>query len=255
MNNDHTDRESFGYPEEAAAFDRRFRDQVQAALDDSRPSIPHDQVMAEMDVIIAKARECRCRNPQNSTASIQKRPACSPNSARISNVGNFIYPVFQRPYSRVSWRTNSNSVRSLLLLRDWNQEGKNDGPACPVVLLSSVSPPSIITSPSRICTSVLTSRLMSVGDGDATGRIFKSSVGAFRMAMREAGIELMQGQLTYVLRHTFASHFMMNGGNNLALQIELGHSSLQTSMVYAHLSPDHLQEAKLRNPLTRLTVG
>jgi integrase len=90
---------------------------------------------------------------------------------------------------------------------------------------------------------------------DATGRIFKSSVGAFRMAVREAGIELMQGQLTHVLRHTFASHFMMNGGNILALQKVLGHSSLQTTMIYAHLSPDHLQEAKLLNPLTRLTVG
>jgi len=92
-------------------------------------------------------------------------------------------------------------------------------------------------------------------DRDATGRIFKSSVGAFRMAVKEAGIELMQGQLTHVLRHTFASHFMMNGGNILALQKVLGHSSLQTTMIYAHLSPDHLQEAKLLNPLTRLTVG
>ncbi|WP_375539619.1 replication initiation factor domain-containing protein [Rugamonas fusca] len=90
---------------------------------------------------------------------------------------------------------------------------------------------------------------------DATGRIFKSSVGAFRMAVKESGIELLPGQLTHVLRHTFASHFMMNGGNILALQKVLGHSSLQTTMIYAHLSPDHLQEAKLLNPLTRLTVG
>lgn len=88
-----------------------------------------------------------------------------------------------------------------------------------------------------------------------TDRIFKSSVGAFRMAVKESGIELMPGQLTHVLRHTFASHFMMNGGNILALQKVLGHSSLQTTMIYAHLSPDHLQEAKLLNPLTRLTVG
>lgn len=93
------------------------------------------------------------------------------------------------------------------------------------------------------------------GNKDASGRIFKSSVGAFRMAVKEAGIELMQGQLTHVLRHTFASHFMMNGGNILALQKVLGHSSLQTTMIYAHLSPDHLQEAKMLNPLARLTLG
>lgn len=90
------------------------------------------------------------------------------------------------------------------------------------------------------------------GNRDASGRIFKSSVGAFRMAVKEAGLELMQGQLTHVLRHTFASHFMMNGGNILALQKVLGHSSLQTMMIYAHLSSDHLQEAKMLNPLTRL---
>lgn len=87
------------------------------------------------------------------------------------------------------------------------------------------------------------------------GRIFKSSVGSFRMAVKESGIELLPGQLTHVLRHTFASHFMMNGGNILTLQRVLGHSSLQTTMIYAHLSPDHLQEAKLLNPMARLTLG
>lgn len=61
---------------------------------------------------------------------------------------------------------------------------------------------------------------------EISGRIFKSSVGAFRMAVKESGITLLPGQLTHVLRHTFASHFMMNGGNILALQKVLGHSSL-----------------------------
>ncbi|MEM8512317.1 integrase [Massilia sp. MP_M2] len=87
---------------------------------------------------------------------------------------------------------------------------------------------------------------------DVSGRIFKSSVGSFRMAVKESGIELLPGQLTHVLRHTFASHFMMNGGNILALQKVLGHSTLQTTMIYAHLSPEHLQEARHLNPLTRL---
>jgi site-specific recombinase XerD len=56
-----------------------------------------------------------------------------------------------------------------------------------------------------------------------------------------------------------ASHFMMNGGNILVLQKLLGHSSLTMTMRYAHLAPDHLQEAKTLNPLARLgsalTVG
>jgi len=44
----------------------------------------------------------------------------------------------------------------------------------------------------------------------------------------------------HALRHTFASHFMMSGGNILTLQKLLGHSDVSTTMIYAHLSPDHL---------------
>lgn len=33
-----------------------------------------------------------------------------------------------------------------------------------------------------------------------------------------SGVALPRGQKSHVLRHTFASHFMMNGGNILTLQ-------------------------------------
>ncbi|HHW0111911.1 TPA: tyrosine-type recombinase/integrase, partial [Escherichia coli] len=49
--------------------------------------------------------------------------------------------------------------------------------------------------------------------------------------------------------HTFASHFMMNGGNIIALQQILGHASIQQTMAYAHLAPDYLQNAVALNPL------
>lgn len=39
-------------PTDPAEYDRWFRAKVQAALDDPRPAIPHEQVMAEMDEII-----------------------------------------------------------------------------------------------------------------------------------------------------------------------------------------------------------
>jgi len=45
----------FETDEKATSYDRWFRAQVQASLDDSSPAIPHDQVMAEMDAIIDAA--------------------------------------------------------------------------------------------------------------------------------------------------------------------------------------------------------
>ena len=47
----------FETEEQAASYDCWFRVQVQASLDDQCPSIPHDQVMAEMDAIIAEAEK------------------------------------------------------------------------------------------------------------------------------------------------------------------------------------------------------
>ena len=43
------------------------------------------------------------------------------------------------------------------------------------------------------------------------------------------------------LRHTFASHFVMGGGRIQELQPLLGHSDIKTTMIYAHLSENHLE--------------
>ncbi len=84
------------------------------------------------------------------------------------------------------------------------------------------------------------------------GRIFGYSISAFREGVERAALTLPDGQMTHVLRHTFASHFMMNGGNILTLQRILGHANVTMTMRYAHLSPEHLQEAKSLNPLAAL---
>ncbi|SOZ35603.1 phage integrase [Cupriavidus neocaledonicus] len=83
-------------------------------------------------------------------------------------------------------------------------------------------------------------------------RLFGDCYHTFRKAVSKSKLRLPDGQLTHVLRHTFASHFMMNGGNILALQRILGHASLTMTMRYAHLAPEHLQEVRTLNPLTKL---
>lgn len=85
---------------------------------------------------------------------------------------------------------------------------------------------------------------------EQSGPLFpKSCYNAFSSALDRAKIELPAGQLTHVLRHTFASHFMMNGGNILVLQKILGHADITMTMRYAHFAPNHLEEAARLNPL------
>lgn len=84
------------------------------------------------------------------------------------------------------------------------------------------------------------------------GRLFSNCYEAFTWALKKAKIELPEGQRTHVLRHSFASHFMMNGGNILVLQQILGHSTILMTMRYAHFAPDHLEAAITLNPVDRL---
>lgn len=71
----------------------------------------------------------------------------------------------------------------------------------------------------------------------------------FKKMLALTKIEFAEGQKTHVLRHTFASHFMKNGGNILVLQRILGHANTRETMRYAHFAPDHLDEAVTLNPL------
>lgn len=84
------------------------------------------------------------------------------------------------------------------------------------------------------------------------GRLFIPCRKNFERIVNKSGIELPEGQCTHVLRHTFASHFMMNGGNILVLRDILGHSDIKMTMVYAHFAPSHLEDAVTKNPLNFL---
>lgn len=86
------------------------------------------------------------------------------------------------------------------------------------------------------------------------GRLFTPCRKTFERVIQKAGIDLPEGQCTHVLRHTFASHFMMNGGNILVLKDILGHSDIKMTMIYAHFAPTHLEDAVTKNPLSDLDV-
>ena len=44
------------------------------------------------------------------------------------------------------------------------------------------------------------------------------------------------------LRHSFATHMLQNGGNVVAIQKLLGHTSLNTTQIYTHYSVDELKD-------------
>jgi site-specific recombinase XerC len=65
----------------------------------------------------------------------------------------------------------------------------------------------------------------------------------FRKAQIDAGVSDEELINFHKLRDTFASHFMMKGGDIYELQKILGHNSIDITQVYAHLSPNHLARA------------
>ncbi|ELS9388277.1 tyrosine-type recombinase/integrase [Salmonella enterica] len=82
-----------------------------------------------------------------------------------------------------------------------------------------------------------------------TGSLFNVKYHLFCHMLKKVKPDLPRGQAAHVLRHTFASHFVMNGGNIIALQRILGHATIQQTMTYAHFAPDYLADAMKFNPV------
>ena len=87
------------------------------------------------------------------------------------------------------------------------------------------------------------------------GKIFPNADYRIFRAVLKKHFNLPDGQATHIMRHSFSSHFMMNGGNILTLQKILGHTTITQTMAYAHLAPDYLTDAALLNPIAKRSTN
>lgn len=81
--------------------------------------------------------------------------------------------------------------------------------------------------------------------GARAGRVFpvRDISGGYEAALDEAKIE---GATFHDLRHTFACHYMIRGGQLFDLQLILGHSDPKMTVRYAKFSPHHLRSGMAR---------
>ncbi|MBI2001252.1 MAG: site-specific integrase [candidate division NC10 bacterium] len=81
------------------------------------------------------------------------------------------------------------------------------------------------------------------GASQALSPMAKSSVqGAFRKALREAGIR-KRGVCVHTLRHCYATHLLEAGVNLRLIQRYMGHATLETTMIYLHLTQKGHEDA------------
>ncbi len=75
---------------------------------------------------------------------------------------------------------------------------------------------------------------------DRNGNPYKEVKRSFSTALKKTGIRDFR---FHDLRHTFASHLVMNGVDITSIKELLGHKTLTMTMRYAHLSPGHKRKA------------
>lgn len=63
------------------------------------------------------------------------------------------------------------------------------------------------------------------------------------------------GATLHTLRHSFASHLVINGVDIIVVSKLMGHNSIQTTMIYAHLLPSCLDKAVAKLPTLCVVVS
>jgi site-specific recombinase XerD len=66
--------------------------------------------------------------------------------------------------------------------------------------------------------------------------------GALRSAKRAAGIQ-KRGVSVHTLRHSYATHLLEAGVNLRVIQRYMGHTRLETTMIYLHLTTKGQEDA------------
>ena len=66
--------------------------------------------------------------------------------------------------------------------------------------------------------------------------------GAFRKAKFAAGI-IKKGVSLHTLRHSYATHLLEAGVNLRVIQKNLGHSNIETTMIYLHMTNSGMEDA------------
>src|SRR6266568_2253396 len=80
----------------------------------------------------------------------------------------------------------------------------------------------------------------------ATSPMSRTSVqGAFRTATHRAGMTKL-GVAIHTLRHSYATHLLEAGVNPRLIQRSLGHTQLETTMIYLHLTHKGHEDAYVR---------
>jgi integrase len=81
-------------------------------------------------------------------------------------------------------------------------------------------------------------------------RVFKLNYWSLgKRFLRATKAAKLQGNVTFhTLRHTFASHLVMQGVDLASIQEILGHFDVSVTMIYSHLSPGHLAKTVEKLP-------